>query len=377
MREQGKEGITAVAAVLREQNAPLKLEPIGLDEPRPDEIVVRIAGVGVCHTDLSAITGTPALPLPAVLGHEGAGVVEQTGEDVATLAPGDAVVLSFDSCGACSRCRAGHPAYCERFADLNASGSRPDGSTTLRQDGRALHGSFCGQSSFATHAIASARNAVRVESDLALHKLGPLGCSLQTGAGAVLQVARPQPGFALAVFGAGAVGLAAVMAARIAGCGTVIAVEPDAARRALAEELGATHAINPDDGDAARAVRAIARGGVDVAIDAVGAPHVIDAAVRALASPGTCLTLGFRGSPNPVTLDQGRLLYGRALAGVIEGDVDPQAFIPELIDLHRAGRFPFERLITEFPFEAIDEAVAAARSGAAIKPVLVMDPMDP
>ena len=345
------------AALLRERGGPLHVSEVTFDDLRDDEVFVRIAGVGVCHTDLAAIAGTPPLPRPAVLGHEGAGTVEQVGPAVTALEVGDRVVLSFDSCRTCGRCHAGRPAYCEHFGALNASGVRRDGTSTLK-DG--AHGSFCGQSSFATHSVASVRNAVRVPDDVQapLELLGPFGCSLQTGAGAVLEVLKPQPGTSIAIFGAGAVGLAAVMAARVAGCDPIVVVEPDEHRRALAVEHGATRATEPG-GERIR--------GMDFALEAVGAPEVIGAALKTLASPGTCVTLGFRGSPNPVTLDQGHLLYGRTLTGVIEGDVDPHVFIPQLIDLHAAGEFPLEKLVTTFPLADVNAAIQSS----AIKPVLI------
>jgi aryl-alcohol dehydrogenase len=357
--------LRATAAVLHERGAPLRLEPVELDDLRADEIAVRIAGVGICHTDIGAIDGVPDLPLPAVLGHEGAGVVERVGDEVADLRPGDRVVLSYDSCRACRNCRAGRAPYCEHFFALNSSGRRRDGTTTLARGRRAVHGSFCGQSSFATLALASVRNAVRVPhgTTAPLELLGPLGCSLMTGAGAVLRVLRPPPDATVAVFGAGAVGLAAVMAASAIGCERIAVVEPDPARRALAAELGATRVLEP--------ARSRELRGVDFAVEAVGAPAVVADAVRSLGSPGTCATLGFRGSPNPVTIDQGRLIYGRTLTGVIEGGADPHELIPDLLRLHAAGDFPFERLITRFPLADVDAAVDAARTGTAVKPVLI------
>jgi aryl-alcohol dehydrogenase len=373
-RTAGRDGLTwailraavsAVAAIVREPRGAVSVEPVSVDEPRAGEVLVRVAGVGICHTDLVAMQGRAGVPFPAVFGHEGAGVVERVGPGVDGLTAGDHVVLTFDSCGACDRCRAGRPAYCADFVRLNSSGARPDGSVTLTGGGEPVHGSFCGQSSFATHALASVRNAVRVDRDLPLELLGPLGCSVQTGAGAVLNVLRPPAGSSLAVFGAGAVGLAAVMAAAACGCDPIVAIEPDGRRRALAAELGATHAVEASDD-----LRRIARGGIAFALEAVGAPEVVASAVRALASPGTCATVGFRGTPNPVTIDQGRLLYGRTLTGVIEGDADPQAFIPELIDMHRGGRLPFERLITTFPFAEIEEALRSAERGEVVKAVL-------
>ena len=350
------------AAVLREQGGAFALEEVEVDAPRAGEVLVRIAGVGICHTDLAAADGALGLPLPIVLGHEGAGTVEAVGPGVTAVAPGDGVVLTYDHCGVCPRCAAGHPAYCERFAVLNASGARADGSTTLSGADGPVHGSFCGQSSFAALALAGERNAVPVSSDAPLELLGPLGCSVQTGAGAVLEVLGARPGQSVAVVGLGAVGLSAVMAAGVAGCDPIVAIDPDARRRELAEELGATHAL-----DATQRPHT----GVDLSVDAVGSQEALTAALRALAAPGHCATVGWRGPRNPLTVDQGHLLQGRSLTGVIEGDTVPGRFIPRLLELHAAGRFPFERLVQAFPFDRIGEAVDAARAGRVVKPVLV------
>lgn len=350
----------ATAAVLREVGGPLRLEPVELTDLRPGEVRVRMAGVGVCHTDLVAQRGLVPLPLPAVLGHEGAGTIEAVGPGVDTHAPGDPVVLSFDSCGACPTCTTRTPAYCEAFRALNYAGTRRDGTTTLR----GVHGSWLGQSSFATHAIASVRNAVAVPAGLPLERLGPLGCSLLTGAGAVLNVLRPSPGEDVAVFGAGAVGLAAVMAARAAGCAEVVAIDPNPERRALAAALGASRTCDPAE---------VGRLRVHHSVDAVGTGPVIAAALRVLRSPGHCATVGFRGPRNEVTIDQGHLLMGRRLSGVIEGDADPQVLIPELIELHRTGAFPFERLVRTYAFEEINDALAAAERGDVVKAVVVFD----
>lgn len=357
--------------MLREAGGPFLLEDVEIDGPRAGEVLVRIAGTGLCHTDLVAAGGGLGFPLPAVLGHEGAGTVEAVGDGVEGVAVGDTVVLSYDHCGSCPTCARGRPAYCERFDELNHAGRRADGSTTLRDPaGGPVHGGFLAQSSFAAHALAGARNAVPVRTDLPAEVLGPLGCSLQTGAGAVLEVLAPEPGSSLAVVGLGAVGLAAVMAAAAAGCATVIAVDPDQRRRELALVLGATEALEPGD-DLARTVRRATRGGVDHAVEAVGSEAAVAAAVAVLRSPGSAVTLGFRGPRNPVTIDQGRLLFGRSLTGVIEGDVDPRAFVPRLLELQAAGRFPFERLVTRFALDDIAAAVEAARRGDVVKAVLV------
>ena len=364
----------ATAALLRELDAPMPLEEVELPEPAGSEVLVRIRGVGVCHTELTAHAGGVPLPLPAVLGHEGAGVVEAVGPDVTGVEPGDHVVLTFDSCGACPPCNSGHPAYCELFAPLNYFGTRLDGSATMRQDGSDVHGSWFGQSSFATYALASARNAVKVDATLPIELLGPLGCGLQTGAGAVFNVLRPRAGQSIAVFGIGTVGLAAVMAAKAAGCDPIVAVDVKPERLALARELGATHTFDPGaSDDLVWDILAVAPGpGLDFSLEAVGAGAVVRQALEVLKSPGTCATLGLQALENEITIDQGHLLIGRTLTGVIEGDADPQRFIPELIALWRAGRFPFDRLIETFPFEAINDALAAAAAGAVVKPVVVL-----
>jgi aryl-alcohol dehydrogenase len=370
----GARAVAATAALLRDVGSPLQLEEVQISAPGEGEILVRMRGVGICHTDVSAAHGVIPIPLPAVLGHEGSGVVEAVGAGVEALAVGDHVALSFDHCGECPHCQSTHPAYCELFAPLNYFGTRLDGSVTMNQGDDDVHGNWFGQSSFATHAIASVHNAVKVPADLPLEILGPLGCGLQTGAGSVLNVFKPQAGEGLIVFGLGAVGLGALMAAKAVGCDPIIAVDLNSTRLELATELGATDAINPKEtGDLLWRVQEIAAPGVHYAFDAVGAGPVVRQALESLRSPGHCVTVGFQGLENEVTVDQGHLLLGRTLSGVIEGDADPQTFIPELIAMYRDGKFPFDRLVKTFPFSEINAAIQASEAGEAIKPVVVFD----
>ncbi len=365
---------TASAALLREVGAPLEIEEVQLSAPGEGEILVRMRGVGICHTDISAAHGVIPIPLPAVLGHEGSGVVAAIGPGVDSLAVGDHVALSFDHCGECPQCSGGHPAYCDMFAPLNYFGTRLDGSVTMHQGDDDVYGNWFGQSSFATHAIASAHNAVQVPEDLPLEILGPLGCGLQTGAGSVLKVLEPKAGEGIIVFGLGAVGLGAVMAAKAVGCEPIIAVDLNPSRLELAIELGATHTINPTEtDDLLWNVQEMAAPGVHYAFDAVGLGAVVRQALESLRSPGHCVTVGFQGLENEITVDQGHLLLGRTLSGVVEGDANPQTFIPELIALYRDGRFPFDRLVKTFPFSQINEAVHASESGEVIKPVVIFD----
>jgi aryl-alcohol dehydrogenase len=361
------------SAVLREYGGLLSLEDVELNGLRPDEVLVRIVGSGICHTDITAMKGAMPLPLPAVYGHEGSGVVEAVGDEVTDLEIGDHVVLSFDSCGTCATCAAGHRVYCPQSAALNYYGSRLDGTATMRQGADAVHGSWFGQSSFGTHAIASPRNAVKVDKDLPLAMLGPLGCGLQTGAGTVLNVLRPQPGQSIGVWGIGTVGLAAVMAAKAAGCTTIIAVDMNIDRLALATELGATHVFEATShpnliGDILELT-----GGLDYTVEAVGLGSVVRQALETLRAPGTCATVGLQGLKHEITIDQGHLLFGRTLTGVLEGDADPKTFIPEMIALWRDGKFPFDKLIQTFPMEKINEAVESFSAGSVIKPVLLTE----
>lgn len=359
------------AAVLDTPGAPFVLEDLDLAGPRDDEVVVRLVATGICHTDLVAAAGLDPVGPPAVFGHEGAGVVAAVGAAVSGVQPGDHVVLSYAWCGECANCAQGRMAYCRSFRRLNYSGARADGTSAMTRGtdrtGR-VNGHFFGQSSWATHTVTTERNVVRVPGDLPLEFLAPLGCGVQTGAGAVLNVLRPEPGSGLAVFGAGAVGLSAVMAAVIAGCGPIVAVEPDPARRALALDLGATDAIDPAAGDPAGAIRKLTGGGVPFALECVGLPGVVRAAVECLCAPGLCVTVGFQGLTNPVELDQVTLLGGRALRGSIEGDAIPQRFIPDLVAHYRAGRLPLERLVRTYSFDQIN---SAAHSTEAVKPVLI------
>ncbi|MGX6510373.1 NAD(P)-dependent alcohol dehydrogenase [Rhodococcus sp. SJ-2] len=365
----------ARAAVLREHSASMQIESVVVPELRADEILVRIRGVGICHTDLTAASGGVPIPLPAVLGHEGSGVVAEVGANVVGLRVGDSVVIGFDSCRSCRNCRRGRPAYCTRFAPLNYSGTRPDGTSVFHDgSGKPVHGNWFGQSSFSSLVVATDRNVVRLPRGVPVELAGPLGCGLATGAGTVLRVLQPESGSSIAVFGLGAVGMAAVMAARIARCNTIIGIDPNPRRHSLALELGATAVLSPDEvDDIGRHIRRSTEGGVDYAVESVGSEAVIRQAMSSLASPGVCATLGLRGGRNPITIDQTHLLSGRTLTGVIEGDADPHVFLPELAAFWRDGRFPVEKITSTFPFDKLDDAFAAVTAGEVVKAVLTFD----
>jgi len=364
-----------VAAVARKPRGDFTIETLDVAPPRAGEVLVRIAGVGLCHTDLIFRDQFAPYPLPAVLGHEGAGVIEALGEGVEGLAIGDRVVLGFSSCGHCARCDEGLPSYCREFPPLNYAGCRlEDGSTAFADNGEAVSSHFFGQSSFAALAVVRARNVVKVESaDAPLAILGPLGCGFQTGAGGVMRSMACPAGSSLVIFGGGPVGLAAVMGARLQSCATIVLVEPVAARRALGQELGATHSIDPTAGPVADALRAIMPDGFDFAFDTSGRVDAIEAGLGVLAPRGMLGLVGVPGQAGEtLTINIAAMItFGQRVIGIMEGDSDPQTFIPELIAHHLAGRFPFDRLVQTFPLAQINAAIAAQARGECVKVVLI------
>lgn len=350
------------AALSESPEAPFSLQEVDLDEPRPDEVLVKIHATGLCHTDL---TFKSQVPGPAVLGHEGAGIVEAVGSQVTGIKPGDPVVLSYRSCGDCRQCTSGERAYCSRSARLNLSGKRADGSSTLSYNGTRLFGSFFGQSSFAQYALVAADNAVVVDPSVDLAVAAPLGCGFQTGAGAVLNVLTPEPDSRLVVFGAGGVGLAAVMAAKALNVGEIIAVDPVQSRRQKAAELGATLTVDPSSEDVAATAR-----GASHALDTTANSDVIATALGLLRPRGMLVLVGLGAPRGAIDLND-LMLGGKVIRGCIEGDANPKEFIPELLALHAQGHFPMESLIRTYQARDIGRAVADARSGETIKPVLL------
>ncbi len=355
----------ARAAVLRRAGTPLRIEEIEIEDPRPDEVVVRLESVGVCRSDEHALAEVAP---PAVLGHEGAGIVEHVGSAVSKVRPGDAVLMTFQSCGSCPRCLSGQPAYCDNFLPLNFSGRRADGTTALSAGGEPIAGHFLGQSCFATHALANERSVVRLEEGTGLAALGPFGCGLQTGAGAVLNALRPPVGSSLAVLGAGAVGLAAVAAAAISGCHPIVAVDVVPERLELARRFGASEVLDGAS-ELAAGLREAVPGGLDFAIDTTGLASIVHDALPALTTRGVLGIIGV-GASREMSLDWRTLLNGRTVTGIIAGNSVPELFLPELVALYRAGRFPVEELIGYFDFDDINEAIEASRRGAVVKPVL-------
>ncbi|MBO0681991.1 MAG: NAD(P)-dependent alcohol dehydrogenase [Candidatus Dormibacteraeota bacterium] len=355
------------AAVSREAGRHPAIETLEIEEPRADEVLVRIVATGICHTDLS-INAAPA-PKPIVLGHEGAGVVERVGRAVTRVKPGDPVVIGPNFCGRCPTCRRNATSYCYESMTRNFGALRPDGSSPLSADGSLVYGRFFGQSSFSTYSLADERAVIPAPADLSLEVLGPLGCGVHTGAGAVVNSLKVGPGQSIAVFGTGSVGLSAIMAARLVGASRIVAVDLIPARLQLARELGATDAIDGSPGTAADAIRELTTYGVDFSLNTTHSPAVYTQAVACLAHEGVA---GFVTTPaGEWRPDLGQLLSGgRRLQGIIGGSATPSLFIPMLIDYFRQGRFPFDRLITFYPFEHIDQALTDVEAGHTIKAVL-------
>lgn len=365
----------AQAALLTGPGSEFTLADIDIDGPRAGEVLVQIAAVGICHTDLAARDGVLPIEFPGVVGHEGAGTIIAVGDGVTKVAVGDKVGVTFNSCGECATCTTGLQSYCENFMAENYSGVRKDGSKPLSLDGKPVGGMFFGQSSFARVALASDRNVVKVVDDIPFALLAPLGCGVQTGVGAVTRSLNAEKGSSIAIAGGGSVGLSATIGAALRECATIIVVEPNAHRRELALELGATHVIDPFAGDLTEQVRAIEPRGVDYAIDTTGISAVIESLIGATAVRGT---VGLIGVPSDPTDAVGlniiaTLSLGLTVTGIIEGDSVPDEFIPELVELYRDGRLPLEKLVTTFPFADINKAVAAQHDGSVVKPVLVFD----
>jgi len=361
------------AAIARGLDQDLVIENLSLDAPRKDEILVKVVATGVCHTDLVVIAGLLPTPMPVVLGHEGAGIVQKIGSNVTKVKPGDPVVMTYNTCGSCPSCRDNDMAYCAEFFPRNLFATRPDGSVGFSKGSDQIYSNFFGQSSFASHALCHERNVVKVDPEVDLELLGPLGCGIQTGAGTVMNALKIEAGKSFVVFGAGAVGLSGLMAARIQGATTIIAVDLHQGRLDMAKELGATHIIKGDVKHIVKQIIDITDGGVDYAMDTTANGAVIRNASDALGIRGALALVGVPPLGAEITLDNTHMMSGgRKLIGVVEGESDGDTFIPKLIELWKQGQFPFDKLVTFYNFEDINTAINDSRSGKSIKPIVRM-----
>ncbi len=360
------------AAVVFEQGQPFVMKDLELDSPKANEVLVKITACGVCHTDDVARQQIIPVPLPAVFGHEGSGVIESVGPGVTKLKKGDRVGFSYGYCGVCEECRTGHTYGCEENRVLNFSGKQFDGTKRLHDNDQEVS-SFFGQGAFATHAIVHVNNLIPVESDVDLAMVAPMGCGIQTGAGAVLNYLRPSPASSIIITGCGPVGLSAVMAAKIAGCTTIIACDILDSRLEMAKELGATHTINSKNVESVvDEVKKLTRIGANYAIDCTGIGPCVRQSLNCVRSLGTCVVLGAT-QELTIHVENELMGAGKKLVGLVEGCSIPQVFIPKLLEYHRKGMFPFDKIITYYDFDKINQAFEDTHKGRVIKAVLRMD----
>lgn len=362
------------AAVINGVNQDYQMEELTLGEIYPDEVVVKIVATGICHSDEALRIGDAPFPMPGVLGHEGAGIIEKTGSAVKNFSPGDQVVMAYNYCGTCPSCRTGHPSSCSLWTTLNFAGTREDGTHTFfKKDGTSV-ANFFTQSSFATYTITNANNLIKIDPEEDLRLIGPLGCGLLTGFGTVVNGLKPKTSSSIAVFGTGAVGLGVLMTAKIEGCSTIIAVDIHESRLETARELGATHTINSRTENLAERIAEIRGGlGVDYSVDTTGISAVMKASIEVLGIGG--ITAPVAVTPNSIEFNTftDLVLANRTMIGVLMGDAVPQLAIPQIIKYHKEGKFPFDKLVKFYKFIEINQAVADSNSGSTIKPILVVD----
>lgn len=361
-----------IQAYITHEKGGLTLESAELADPRGSEVLVKITASGVCHTDTAGIEQLIPVTLPAVFGHEGVGVVEKTGPAVKSLRAGDHVIMTYPSCGVCPDCLRGRPYACHEKNRLFFDGAYMDGTKRISWNGQPVS-SFFGQGAFASHVVVEERNAVRIDPTVDLKPLCSLGCGVQTGAGTVLNRLRPEPGSSIAVFGCGAVGMSAIMAAKIAGCSRIIGVDVVPSRLELARELGATDTVNGREGRAPDQIRALTGEGANYSVECSGIPDLIVQALDCLAICGVCAVVSVTGE-REITFKPEPLLMNpnKTLTGLVEGGSNPRIFIPELIEFIKQGKLPVEKLVTYYDFPDIDRAFADSHSGRSIKPILVL-----
>ncbi|KAK9897850.1 Zn-dependent alcohol dehydrogenase, class III [Cystobasidium minutum MCA 4210] len=344
---------------------------VDIDSPDDDEVLVKIVASGLCHSDLNVVNGISPMDLPAVVGHEGAGVVQEVGKLVKGIKPGDKVMLCWTHCGRCEQCDAGERSLCEHWPAWNLFGKRPNGKKTW-SDGKAEYSNFLSQGSFGQHVLVQESGVIKVNDDADLVALaGGIGCGILTGAGTVFNTFHgSRVGSSIAVFGVGAVGAGCIMAARSGHYSKIIAIDLHPARLQIAKEIGATHVINGRDSDVVAQIQAL--GGVDYAVEATGVPKVMEDAYASLKRAGTVAIVGIAPRDKKFALPiSDHMQFGRKVIGVALGSAHPKTFIPFLIELYEQGRLPIDKLCKTFPISQINEAVQAMKDGTVIKPVVV------
>jgi S-(hydroxymethyl)glutathione dehydrogenase/alcohol dehydrogenase len=358
------------AAVMVGAGAPLVVRDIEVDDPRTGEVLVRMTASGVCHSDLHTLDGVQPFPLPVILGHEGAGVVEAVGSEVANVRPGDHVMLSWvPYCGRCRMCAQGRPSLCEDLAWSDA-GTMMDGTVRFHADGAPVH--HYTTSSFSGLSVVPAQSCIPVASDLPLQELALMGCAVMTGFGAVFNTARVRPGDRVAVIGCGGVGLNVVQAAAIAGATTIVAVDVSDGALELARSLGATHTVRGNGAAAEGMIRRHAGGAVDCAFEALGRRDTIELALAIAGRGGQTVLIGMAAPGEPATIDPLAItLEERVVRGCWYGSCRPTVDFPVLVDLYRAGRIQLGAMTEPIALQDVNRAFDAMRGGRAGRSVIV------
>lgn len=363
------------AAVVNKVNGPYEMEELELAEMQDDEVLVKLVASGICHSDDAVRTGDSPYDFPVVFGHEGSGIIEKVGKAVTEYKPGDHVVLSYAYCEHCDSCHSGIPANCDHWVDLNMGpGTRADGSHVFHKADGTPVGNFFGQSSFSTYSLVHESNLVKVDEEVDLRLVGPLGCGFLTGSGTVFNGLKPEPGSTMAVFGTGAVGLAAMMAAKISGCSKVIGIDIHDHRLATAKELGATHIINSKNTDVLEEIKKLTNGkGVNYSIDTTGVSAVMHTAIDVLAIGGVTAPVAV--TPNSIDVHPlaDLTVLNRSIKGVLMGNGVPQLSIPQLVEFYKEGKFDFDKLVKFYKFDDINQASSDSLTGKTIKPILIID----
>lgn len=364
------------AAVIEELDGEFKIETLNLaSELAPHEVKVHIVASGICHTDEAVRNGQGgAFPYPGVVGHEGSGIIEEVGTAVRSCKPGDHVILCYDYDGYCKNCLNGRPAACLNWNALNMEGHNADGGTPFSKEDGTSVANFFNQSSFSTETIVDDRNITVIDDDIDLRKVGPLGCGFVTGSGTVFNGLKPEVGSSLVIFGTGAVGLGALMAAKITGCDKLICVDVVDSRLEIAKEIGADYTINSKNEYAVARIKEITNGGADYAIDTTGITPVMKQAFDALTSGGKLAPLAVTRHEFKIEHPFADLTaFEKSVIGVLMGDAVPQKSIPQLLEFWKGGKFPFDKLEKFYKFDEINQANADSASGKVIKPVLIID----
>ena len=357
------------------RSKPLRIAEVDLEPPGPGEVLVRIRAVGLCHSDLSVIDGTRPRPLPMVIGHEAAGIVESIGPGVTDLTVGTHVVSAFvPSCGHCAPCANNRPALCEPGFVSNSAGTLFSGSRRLSENHIALH-HHLGVSGFATYAVISRTSLVAIDPTLPFEEAAIFGCAIITGVGAVANTAKVPAGASVAIVGLGGVGLASLLGARALNAGNIIAIDPDKKKRRLAEELGATHVFDPTESNTTQNIKQLLRGGADYAFEMAGNVAALELAFAVTGRGGTTISAGLAAPDARFPLPQTQLVAEeRTLKGSYLGSCVPERDIPLYISWYRSGRLPITKLLDQsLKLEELNEAFDRLASGTALRQIVLPD----